>query len=101
MPEIPQKEEDRKKINRSYDIFVDQNDWLVNSPLNKSKFIRDLLDNAINEIDATIIQNLQDEIENYIQIKIRRIKEHEDQIRELMQTIESQKSVIVALGGKE
>ena len=118
MSDIPKKE-DRPTINRSYDIFVDQNEWLVNSPLNKSKLIRQLLDNHINERDATVIQNLQDEIdllnnlsekekeiheneiENYIQIKIKRIKEHDDQIRELLEKIESQKAMIVALGGEE
>ena len=101
MPEIPKKEEDRPKINRSYDIFVDQNDWLVNSSLNKSKKIRELLDNFINEIDATVIRNIRKENQSLKNDFSKSIDNYEDQIRELMQTIESQKSVIVALGGKE
>lgn len=115
MPEIPKKEEDRPKINRSYDIFVDQNDWLVNSSLNKSKKIRELLDNFINEIDSTIIYNLQTEIialdlekkglrEEIVRLKevIRLDKEvYFEALEFLKKKNESQKSVIVALGGKE
>ena len=108
---IPKKAEKRIKVPRTYDIYADQIEWLDNSSLNKSKKIRELLDNFINEVDATVIQNLKDEIKekdneirNYIQIKLRRIKElkeQRNQIRELMATIEEQKTVIVALGGEE
>ena len=97
-------EKDRKTILCSYLIYEDQDQFLDSTSLNKSKKIRELLDNFINEIDDTVIGNLKDEIKekdieinNYIKIKHRRINEHEDQIRELMATIESQKAVIVAL----
>lgn len=103
----PEKAEDRPTINRSYDIYVDQNEWLINSPLNKSKTIRGLLDKFINEVDATVIQNLRNKVkklENEIQSQKEvfdsSILGYEDQFRKLLEEIEQHKAVIVAMGGE-
>ncbi len=111
-PEIPDKAEKRQKVPRTYDIFQDQADWLANSNANKAKTIRSLLDNHIEEIDETIIDNLREEITTLKNINkldndewvdnIRELEEkHADEVRECMETIESQKAVIVALGGEQ
>lgn len=100
-PEKPQKSEERLTINRSYDIYLDQNEWLVNSPMNKSKLIRALLDNHINGMDSMVIQNLQDEIDLLYSLSKKDKEIHDDTVRELMEKIESQKAAIVALGGEE
>lgn len=103
-PESPQEENKRKKLPRTYDIFEDQIRWLDNSSLNKSKKIRELLDNFINEMDASVIQNLNDEISvlNKIIVTLKEsILNYVNKNQELTEKIESQKSVIVALGGEE
>ena len=98
---IPEKEEKRTKIPRTYDIYKDQVEWLDNSSLNKSKKIRELLDNFINEVDSTVIQNLRDEIIRLNEIIQTDDDLHVNQVRVLMAKIESQKAVIVAMGGEE
>ena len=97
IPEIPEKNPTRPTINRSYDIFVDQNEWLVNSPYNKSKIIRSLLDDFINGTNDVITQNLQNKIVKLVAENVELINNN----IKLLEISESQKSVIIALGGKE
>ena len=97
LPEKEEKEEKRKKIPRTYDIYQDQVDWLDNSSLNKAKKIRELLDNFINGTTEAVIQNLRDEITKLVGENVELINNN----IEFSAIIETQKSVFVAMGGKE
>ena len=100
VPESPERSEKlptRPTVNRSYDIYVDQNEWLVNSSYNKSKIIRSLLDDFINGTNDAITQNLRDEITKLVGENVELINNN----IEFSAIIETQKSVIVAMGGKE
>lgn len=110
-PEIPLEEKKRKKVMCSYMIYKDQTEYLGSTDVNQSKLLRRLIDEYINELGSSVIQELENQHANQIRELKKRIEtlnniikindgNSDDRIGELMQTIESQKSVIVALGRK-